>query len=343
MAYKLTHKIFLSLLIFAALNFDPLLANVRMGLSTASNYVGDREVAWRIKIAGEMLGWTVILDEKNGLNIKGMKDLDFVISLLPNNNAINPFCPNYQMIFHPFWYLDDHRQLLPFYEKYDGYLLTIKDRESIAKGFKAKHKEFYYIPFYPSVYSIPYCEVPLDSLVTMIPVWSDRYTDQKFRSLYRYLSDSHFTKFYGVNKNSDIISEGYMGAIPFDGVSVIKVLQQHGIVLIMHSEVHNSEGIPSGRIFEAAAASAVIISDNNPFVREHFGNSVFYIDTAASAEEIFSQISRHMATIFQNPDKAREMAKNAHQVFINKFEMTNQLLQLKALNRKILAKKKTHG
>ncbi len=131
-----------------------------------------------------------------------------------------------------------------------------------------------------------------------------------------------------------------MGPIPFDGSSVIDVLQQYGIVLILHSDIHNAEGIPSSRIFEAAAASTVIISDKNPFVEKHFKDSVFYIDTSLSMEEICCQILEHLENIYTNPKKAQMMAKIAHQIFSNNFEMSNQLLALYSLNQKILGNRK---
>jgi hypothetical protein len=309
-------------------------ANLQVGLITSTIYVGDREVAWRIKIAGERLGWNVFLDERDGSQIVD-QELDFVVCMLPENDFINPSCPNYLMVFHPFTYLNKQRRFNPFYEKYDGYLLTINDRETLRTGLRLKNKEFHHIPFYPTVYSVPYQKLTFDSLVVMIPVWSNRLTDPKFRSLYSLLSGTGFAKFYGVYLNQEIAAEHYMGTIPFDGASVIHVLQQHGIALVIHSDIHNKECIPSSRIFEAAAASTVVISDENPFVKKHFGDSVFYIDTSASTTNIFSQILGHMHTIRQNPTKAREMARKAHQIFIRNFTMENQLLQLEELNRKV--------
>jgi hypothetical protein len=187
---------------------------------------------------------------------------------------------------------------------------------------------------------VEYQEVALNNLVTMIPVWSNRLTDSKFKTLYHLLSRTGFVKFYGVERHKEIIEDGYMGKLPFDGVSVINILQQHGITLILHSDIHNQEGIPTSRIFEAAAASAVIISDENPFVKRHFGDSVFYIDTSLSAEEIYMQIQDHLRTIYSDQKKALEMARESHQIFIDNFLMTDQLLKLEALHRQIQLKKR---
>lgn len=313
-------------------------ADPKVGIITASNYVGDREVAWRIKIAGERLGWTVFLDEDQGKQIKDLP-LDYVICMLPDCQNFNPSCPNYLMVFHPFKYLDDKRKLKPFYKKYDGFLLTINDREIWQDPFTLINRAFDFISFYPSVYNIHYKKLELNNLVVMIPVWSNRLTEYKFKELYGLLSQSGLAKFYGVNRHEKLISNGYMGSIPFDGVSVIDILQQHGIVLVFHSNIHNSEGIPSSRIFEAAAASTVIISDENPFVKKHFGDTVFYIDTALTGRSIFKQIQQHLTTIHENPALALEMAEKAHQIFVENFTMEKQLMELEALHQKVILKR----
>lgn len=333
------NSILITLIIFLIGCCVHLQANIRMGVVIASNYVGDREVAWRIKVAGEQLGWTVIIDENEGRQLQNREDLDWVICLLSNNHFTNPHCSNYLTVFHPFWYLDSGRKFYPFYEKYDGYLLTINDRETLAEALEAKNKDFNFIPFYPSVHSVPYREVVFNNLVTMIPVWSNRITDVKFRTLYKLLSQTGCVSFYGVYRNEELISQGYMGPIPFDGCSVIDVLQKHGIALVIHSDIHNEESIPTSRIFEAAAASVIIISDENPFVKKHFGDSVFYIDTSLPAESIYEQIQDHLKTISQDPIKALEMAKAAHEIFIENFEMSKQLLKLEALHKELLMKK----
>lgn len=326
------------LYIFIIIFVYPPLEATTIGVITCSNYVGDREVAWRIKMTGEKLGWKVIIDEERGSKIKDLP-LDWVISLLPNCEFLNPHCPNYLVVFHPFNYLDENRKFLSIHEKYDGYLLTINDRENLEQGLKEHNKEFYYIPFYPSIYQIPYKELEFEDLFVMIPVWGNRLKDFKYRELFKLLSQSDSAVFYGVNSNADIISRGYRGSLPFDGESVINVIQKHGLVLVIHSDIHNRESIPTSRIFEAAGSSAVIISDENPFVKQHFGDSVFYIDTSLPVESIIEQILDHLMTIQLYPELALEMSRKAHQIFIESFTMENQLLNLELLNKKVSASK----
>jgi len=332
---KLKIKFAVCLLIISTSINNLIDAHLRIGITSGANYCGEREVGWRIKIAAENLGWQAVLDESHGRQLQNEEDLDFVICLLPKNPHFVTGCPNYLTIFHPFNYLDDERQLLPFYEKYDGYLMTIYDRKNLADQLALKNKEFHALTFFPTIQAYPYQRLELKSLMMMIPVWGNRLSDEKFQELYNRLSKTGFARFYGINRNQKIIEHGYAGQLPFDGVSVVAALQDNGIVLVIHSDIHNSEGIPTSRIFEAAAASAVIISDENPFVKEHFGSSVFFIDTTKSAEEICMQIQEHLNTIYLDPQKAWDMAKEAHDIFIENFEMSKQLQQIEKMHQQL--------
>jgi hypothetical protein len=310
-------------------------SNTRIGIISDVSYCGEREVALRIKIAAESLGWEVFVDEQRGRKVKKIRGLDWTICLLPNNKYYNKYCRNYVTLFHPFNYLNEQGKLDPFYERYDGYLLTIRSTESLKDLLSKKNRPFFSTPFYPTVHPVDYKLVVFNNLMTMIPVWGNRRTDDKFKQFYRMLSQGGFTQFYGVHENKDMIENGYMGSIPFDGTSVIETLQKHGIVLIFHSDIHNREAIPSSRIFEAAAASVAIISDTNEFVKNHFGDAVFYVDTSLSAEEIYQQVKRHVETIQQNPLMVLEMARKCHQIFNDRFLMTDQLMRIASMHNEV--------
>jgi hypothetical protein len=241
-------------------------------------------------------------------------------------------------VFHPFNLLDKQKKLNSCYESFDGYLLTISP-QFFEGVFQSENKEFSYIPFYPTAQPIPYQKVALNTLFTTFAAWGHRTRKDRYKTLYRLLSESGFTSFYGPKDSEGIIQKGYKGPIPFDGVSIIRKIQECGIALILHSWHHLRLGIPSGRIFEAAAASAVIISDKNPFIKEHFRDSIYYIDTTLTAEEIFEQIAGHMDAIFRNPEEALEKAKQAHEIFTQKFQMTDQLLALDKMHNQIITKK----
>ncbi len=98
-----------------------------------------------------------------------------------------------------------------------------------------------------------------------------------------------------------------------------RLLNKHGIALCVHSNFHNTAGIPSSRIFEIISSGAIAISDKNPFVIKYFGNNVLYFDQTLSAEEIYKQIDDHVSWVKANPEQAEIMAKNAHKILQDKF------------------------
>ncbi len=309
-----------------------------IGIISDDTYCGERELAWRIKIAAENLGWKAILDEKRGCHLKKKKGVDWVLCMNPRHERYNKHSHNYITLLHPFEYekLKKKPNCCPFYERYNGYLLTITPKEDLKIFLQSKNKPFFSVPFYPTLQYVEYMKVPLNTVMTMISVWGNRLGDEKFKRLYSLLSQGGFTKFYGVNDHHAVAQEHYLGKLPFDGVSVIHAIQKHGISLIFHSDTHNREKIPSSRIFEAAAASAVIISDTNAFVKKHFGENVFYVDTSLSAEEIYLQIENHVNTIRLAPEKALEMAKRAHEIFVDQFLMETQLINIMSMHQEII-------
>ena len=317
-----------SLLILFVLLQLSVQAVTSIGIVSDKSYYGERELGWRIKRAAEELGWRVFLDEDRGKIIQRVHRLDWILCLIPNIEPLRTDCGNYMAVLHPFGFFDEEGYLLPLYEKYDAYLLTIK-----PETFQSKNRRLSTIPFYPTLQPIHYKRLALNELATILPIWSNRSKSDKYKNLYKFLSQSGFTKFYGVNHHPDLIRDGYMGQLRFDGVSVIKAYQRHGIVLVLHSALHNKFQIPSSRIFEAAAASAVIISDQNAFVKEVFGDAVFYVDTIQSSEEIYRQIQGHMAHIQRDPEMAWKMAEEAHRIFETRFSMTDQLLQIDSMHR----------
>lgn len=315
----------LSLLVFPFY----LIANIRMGIISPKGFIGEREFSWRIKRAAESLGWQVFIDEHDNNRLKNHKHLDFVVSLFISKN-IKKTSFNYLFLSScNFFKADVFKQIS---KGYDGFLLIADPKKH------GLDQKFPHIRFFPAVQETPYQKVELNGLVTLLPAWGERRDDPKFRNLYSLLDQSGFTSFYGMPfKDLGFLTQGYKGQIPFDGQSIIPIFQKHGIVLIVHSSGHNTQQIPSGRIFEAAAASAVIISDKNPFVQEQFGDSVFYIDTSVSEQEIFSQIQEHMDFIRLHPETALRMAEKSHQIFSERFGLTKLLLELKDMHEKVKA------
>lgn len=109
--------------------------------------------------------------------------------------------------------------------------------------------------------------------------------------------------------------DAYHGALPFDGVSVIEAIRDAGIALCLHKYAHRKANTPSCRLFEAAAAGALIITDDFEFPRYWFRNSVLYVDAELPAELIVQQIVSHVEWARLNPMAANNLAKRSNELF----------------------------
>lgn len=119
--------------------------------------------------------------------------------------------------------------------------------------------------------------------------------------------------------------KSYVGPVPFDGVSIVRKINKAGISLVLSSEAHKQSELMSSRLFESLAAGVVIICDENPFARRFFGDTLLYTDTSLPADETYAQVQSHIDWIKSEPAKARELAKQAQEIFRKKFTLDRYL------------------
>ena len=121
----------------------------------------------------------------------------------------------------------------------------------------------------------------------------------------------------------------YQRSIPFDGVSILEEISKCGICLALSSDKHRRTGIATNRVFEACAAGAVIIADDNPMVREMFGDAVLYIDyNRNDAEDTCQQILEHYDWILEHREEAQQLAEKAQRLFREKYSLNTYLAQV---------------
>lgn len=133
---------------------------------------------------------------------------------------------------------------------------------------------------------------------------------------------------YGPRKNWEyLINEGrnYCGEVPFGSSYVRNVYRSNGIGLCFHGENHLKDNIPNMRVFEMAASGVLIFADKLPFIEEHFGDSVRYIDTSQDTESIIEQIDYQYNWVLKNKSKAKEMAVHANEIFNKNFTLEKLL------------------
>ncbi len=109
--------------------------------------------------------------------------------------------------------------------------------------------------------------------------------------------------------------------------SVENAIKKHRIVLVLHSQQHLDNEEPTRRIFEAASAGAIIISDRHQFILDNFGNSILYINQKDPPSKIAEDIMMHYRWIIGNPEEALALARHSHEIFINAFSLDEHILK----------------
>lgn len=148
-------------------------------------------------------------------------------------------------------------------------------------------------------------------------------TSKKYLNLWNQLETQNYFRMYGDPPHENYKSLQYPAS---DGKSLLQEINKNGIYLTLHTEPYLKQGVPTGRIFEAAAAAALIISDRHPFVEREFKDTVLYIDE--NREDLFEQIDAHMQWIKLHPEEATQKARLAHAIFLQKFTQEQQLARL---------------
>lgn len=158
----------------------------------------------------------------------------------------------------------------------------------------------------------------------------------RHQGLFEMLDETGCVKFFGPDKNPAWGGlapwEGYKSyqySIPFDGFSILKEINECGIVLVLSSDIHRKAGAATNRTYEACAGGAVIISDNNPFMEYYFKDAAIFIDyNKDNAQDTFEQIMEKYQWIKENPEEARELARRAQNIFREKFTLDKLLTDL---------------
>ncbi|SCZ75399.1 MULTISPECIES: hypothetical protein [unclassified Pseudomonas] len=122
--------------------------------------------------------------------------------------------------------------------------------------------------------------------------------------------------------------ESYIKEVPFDGTSMIDEISKAGIALVLSSQAHKESELMSNRLFESIAAGALIICDENPFAKKFFGDSLLYVDSRTTAEQMYSDIVSHLEWAQKNPTQALAKIEKAQKIFSDHFTLIKNLSDL---------------
>jgi glycosyltransferase involved in cell wall biosynthesis len=128
------------------------------------------------------------------------------------------------------------------------------------------------------------------------------------------LNDEGVLNVYGPAASWTHFPQSYRGQISFDGTSIYKTLARHGVALCLHKDEHRAADTPSMRLFEAAAAGCLIISDGMPFARRVLGDTAFHLDLQRGPRALRDRILEIIRWANQNPHEAGQMAARSHRI-----------------------------
>lgn len=172
-----------------------------------------------------------------------------------------------------------------------------------------------------------YCGMNWDKLVNH---------QNRHEGLFKLLDETGKVKFFGpdVMRNWGGMRpwEGYrcyQYPIPWDGFSILNEINECGVCLVISSDIHRRAGAVTNRAYEACAAGAVIISDNNEFMQKYFADAALFIYyNKNDPQDTFNQIMEKYNWIIEHREEALDMVKRAQQIFREKFALDKQLLHI---------------
>jgi hypothetical protein len=167
--------------------------------------------------------------------------------------------------------------------------------------------------------------------------WDALRSSQHYRQIFLKLEAADKLEVFGPQHSWKFLNKAYKGYLPHDGDSLMNKIKELGVVLILHSQKHLDSGTTSNRVFEAAAAGALIISDLHPFIQEKFGDCVLYIDPKQEVDIVVNRIKQYMQWASDNKALAEQKARCAHDIFATKFSLEDDLLNVVKMHEEVKA------
>lgn len=286
-------------------------------------YLGDLseraedELAWRMRIAAERMGHDMrILVEPAAI---GVYCPDLVLSLHTRFPKLSEH-RTFGCMWNPPSFFANDPNLVRNVISYDSHLVAgdaVKEYlNDLGHGLR---RRFNTLPFYPSCHTTTFR--PFAGGERQLAYVGTNWDGFRYLALMRSVARRGFTRFFGPAESWEHVGGAFAGNVPFDGTSLIEALADCGISLCLNRPEHAQYGIPTMRVFEAAASSSIIVSDEHPFVREFFGDCAYFIDTTLPNNELVEQLAQIVSDINADPTTANERARAGHAVFAERFAL----------------------
>jgi hypothetical protein len=144
--------------------------------------------------------------------------------------------------------------------------------------------------------------------------------DRRRSRFFRLLSERDNVQICGPEHSwPEINPKSYGGTAAFDGESVQARYAANGVGLCLLSDLHLRDDVISNRIFEVTSVGAVAICCDIPWIRKHFGDSVYYIDQELPDLRLVQAVEQCVADMYADPPGTIAKAQYARAVFEQTF------------------------
>ena len=247
---------------------------------------------------------------------------DFVLTTHEFSPKLTPYFTAGILWSPPAFYETDPRRVKSILS-YDAYLpgsehvSRFLDDLEFSTGIQKPRSQFPFLPTAPRMEFVRREPERPFELVYVGVHWDGL----RHSSILSALDADRMLNLYGPAASWTDFPHSYRGEIPFDGASVYNVLARHGVALCLHKDEHRAADTPSMRLFEAAAAGCLIISDGIPFARRELGDAAFHLDFRRDAHDLSERILEIIHWANDNPDKASELAARSHMILRDKYSI----------------------
>lgn len=277
------------------------------------------EAAKRLEIAAENLGMSAKVFEKS----EDMFDYepDIVLCHAYQDTKLTPF-PTYGTLTMPSKWVANVDRFKRNIVSYDSYITISDNIVNYVDSLSAKYGKN--IPPVYSAFSIPHQEFkPIDNYANAHAAYvGTNWDGSRHGDFFACFKGTDMLKCYGPPKSWKYLPKGIYGhPVPFDGKTILKVYRNAGIGLCFNHTDFEVEGIPTSRVFEIPASSAVMIAGDNPLIKDIFGDSAIYVNPHCSHSMLVEQVKDKVSWCRSNADKANEMAREANRIFNEKLSM----------------------
>ncbi|SHF19263.1 phosphoglycerol transferase [Kaistia soli DSM 19436] len=247
---------------------------------------------------------------------------DFVIATHEFTPKLTPFFTVGALWSPPAFYAGDPLRIRSILS-HDAYLVgsphvgQFLDDLEFSTGTQKPRSDFLFLPTAPATDFVPRPDGHAYELVYVGVHWDGK----RHSGLLEQLHASGDIALYGPAGNWRGYEGSFRGEVPYDGISMQAALARHGIALCVHKDDHRAADTPSMRLFEAAAAGCLIITDEIPFAGRVLGDSVFRLDLTQAPEINAARVREIIAFANADPAAAGAMARRSHDILKRDFSL----------------------